>query len=623
MSTVTVPDRADHWLILPGSAVTVAVDQDLSVSVYQGGKLAWQSMTSSTPVARVAAEDKKEPITVALSEATERVVKDFADGTHRGRYVRLRGFSGVDVELALVVAIDDTGELLVQVEQTGGEDTVQRVGGLYDWQLTPAPDAYVLVPRGSGYMIRADQPDRADAGGFIGTAWTLPLFAVVKGDQSLYQIVETWWDAHVSVSHTPGKSTVLSLDWEPSLGKLSYTRRVLIRFGQNVDHVEMAKGYRKYLIDRGEFKTLKQRVETLPVLAKYLAGVEFRWGHFGENQTDTILTTIRNFQDAGLPISFFYPKWPSQGVDKSKSFDAGWQGYLHPSPMYGGWPAAVELLNAVHEVGCTAKVMMTAHVYHSNAPAYDPAKASGINHMPRISDHYAEWLINAVFDHLKQQNFKIDAMYFDGSSAYGGHGEHQGRSRREGFEAQLAQFRETRRRGVIPGAELARHWSIAECDFFFFTDWSSDRLRHGEPVPLVPLVFHDCYGAQFSGGGYYGEGKYDWYQDRHPRLYELMYAAIPSHNWLPGGSRRIKPEDWNTDKMARRLKWLKKWHTYYQKICYEEMTSHQFLNEDRTLQRVEFANGVVVDFNLEKGLLRVKGVEGFTGDWEEPQKVKR
>ena len=102
-----------------------------------------------------------------------------------------------------------------------------------------------------------------------------------------------------------------------------------------------------------------------------------------------------------------------------------------------------------------------------------------------------------------------------------------------------------------------------------------------------------------------------------------MYAAMPSHNWLPGGSRPIEPQDWETDKMARRLDWLKRWHNYYQAVCYAEMTSHQYMNSTRTRQRVEFANGVVADFDLEKGQFRVQGVAGFSGDWEKPENVER
>ncbi len=35
------------------------------------------------------------------------------------------------------------------------------------------------------------------------------------------------------------------------------------------------------------------------------------------------------------------------------------------------------------------------------------------------------------------------------------------------------------------------------------------------------------------------------------------------------------------------------------------------------------ANGVVAEFDLTRGLFRVEGVEGFSGDWEEPDKIER
>ena len=75
--------------------------------------------------------------------------------------------------------------------------------------------------------------------------------------------------------------------------------------------------------------------------------------------------------------------------------------------------------------------------------------------------------------------------------------------------------------------------------------------------------------------------------------------------------------------MNRRLRWLKKWHAYYQSVCYAEMTSHRFLDARRKLQRVEFANGVAAEFDLDRGLYRVQGVAGFAGDWEQPEQIER
>ena len=97
------------------------------------------------------------------------------------------------------------------------------------------------------------------------------------------------------------------------------------------------------------------------------------------------------------------------------------------------------------------------------------------------------------------------------------------------------------------------------------------------------------------------------------RLYELMCCAIPSHNWLPGGSRPIEESDWGTEKMNRRLKRIQRWHSWFQQVCYSEMISHQFLNDERTLQRIEF--------DVAEGNFRVDGVPGFSGEWERPEVI--
>jgi hypothetical protein len=608
--------------------LAVAVDTDLKLTVMRGSieHPIWQSVGVG-PAMQVTGVEAF----IALGSAGQRDLEAFDDGAHRGQRLKLSAFPNAgDLELTLIYALAESGELLVQVEQTGGENTVSRIAGLYDWQLAPAADAYTVVPKGSGYIIRSDQPAAVSLTGFIGAAYALPMAGMVRGNETCYFIVDTWWDATITFNHQPANGTSVSLDWPASLGKLGYARQVRFRFAQGLDHVGMAKGYRRDLIDRGQFSTLAERARTLPALSKYLSGIEYRWVGWNPEQYAQTLKNIRQFQAAGLPVSFFFPKWPARGysVERSKlsAQNAGWQGFLQPMPVPGGWPRAREMANAARDLGCAIKIMVNPNLYFADAPAYDPDKASGV--WPALSDNHKAWAIALMLDNLESKGVKFEALYFDGDSAASGHREHSSKaggpvSRRAGYEGQSGAFRETRSRGIVPGGELARFWAIADCSFFFFMDWSADRLRNAEPIPWLQLAMGDCYSAHFSGGGYYNEGKYDWYEDRHPRLYELMYKAIPSHNWLPGGSRVIQAEDWGTDKMNRRLEWLKKWHQYYQKVRYAEMLNHEYVNASRTLQRVTFDNGVVADFDLDRGMYRVAGVQGFSGDWETPVVVER
>jgi hypothetical protein len=251
-----------------------------------------------------------------------------------------------------------------------------------------------------------------------------------------------------------------------------------------------------------------------------------------------------------------------------------------------------------------------------------------------LSTHDAADRLRRMLDNFQARGLKLDVLYFDGYAAHTAPPEDFSPShpvtRRQVFEGQNECFAETRRRGIIPGGELARFWCLADCDYFFFTDWSQDRLTNtftkgatgpvGEPIPLFQLVFHDCYIAGFSGGGYalYSPG-YDWWADRTPRLYELLFTAAPAYNWLPNGPVPIP--DWDNEKTRRTLAWLKRWSVYYRAIATSEMVSHRFLSPDRRKQRIEFANGVAAEFDLTANCFRVIGLPGFSGEWEKPEEL--
>ena len=101
---------------------------------------------------------------------------------------------------------------------------------LHSFRLEPDPSSYLVVPWGSGYLIRSDSPSPVSLTGLLGAEYSLPLFGLVAGGRSAYPIVDTWWNAAVRVDHDPGRHSRVSLDWKASLDSLSYPRRVLWNF---------------------------------------------------------------------------------------------------------------------------------------------------------------------------------------------------------------------------------------------------------------------------------------------------------------------------------------------------------------------------------------------------------
>jgi hypothetical protein len=367
-----------------------------------------------------------------------------------------------------------------------------------------------------------------------------------------------------------------------------------------------------------------------------VGGIEYRWVGWKGDDNERALSDTSRLKDSGLNVNFFFPKWASKGYPEEQGYsaDAGWQAFIRPEPVREGWKGLAGFAESIRSRGGLVKVMINPNTNFEGALAYDPVKASideagQPRRFPALSTVFGPQVLKQALDSLRENGLKPDALYFDGFSAHSGHGEdfspQHPVSRREGLNYQLECFRETRRRGIIPGAELPRFWAVADCDFFFFdSGWSADRLPIGEPIPLFQLVFRECYAACFSGGGY---GRYDWPKEKNPRLYELLLGTAPGYNWMlpyidgfPGlglhGGVPIK--EWGEERMQRRIEWMRRWSAFYRAIAYSEMTSHEFLSPDWTLQRTRFANGVTAEFNMAQGLCRIQGVPTFSGQWEKP-----
>ena len=630
-------------IVLQSRNITVRILDKLLLEVTsRDGQVLWASSSQHPP-----AMSLKDGQTIPLHCADKKKLELYSEGSYQGSKLRLWGFDGTDAVMELIFAVDaDSDELLLQVEQVGGDDTVRQINHFYRFEKRTAAGGYMILPHGSGYLIPADCPDELPGsfakGGLIGSRWTLPMFGMVQGSEGLCIIVDTWWDCDVEAHHIPTEQSGLDFNWLSSLGKLSYARRHRIRFAGGMDYVAMAGLYRSQAKHQGLLRTLEEKAQQTPAIRNYIDNVLVRWPAWDPDNAQAVLSDVRKLRQMGFGINFFFPKWFSAGYDSSRTTvnacNGSWQAYLHPDPVPGGWASLVKFADSLRQSDCLIQGFICPRSQRPDSPQYDqerwPIDAQGKQIKDLLLGTHDDLDRNRrVLDNLQTKGLSLDVMYYDGYSAYEPVPEDFSPahtvSRRENFQTQNACLAETRRRGIIPGAEAARFWCIADCDYFFFTDWSSDRLTNvptqgapgpvGEPIPLFQLVFHDCYIAGFSGGGYaiYAPG-YDWWPDRRPRLYELMFASAPAYNWLPMPGGDMPIGDWGSDENQARWAWLKRWNGYYRKIACSQMISHQFISEDRKSHRIEFANGVSAELDMREGLCRVRGVSEFSGDWQVP-----
>ena len=160
-----------------------------------------------------------------------------------------------------------------------GTDTVVSLEHFYRFERPVSDGGYVVIPHGSGYLIPADCPDElpgeGHTGGLIGGRWTLPMFGIVRNDSAMCAVVETWWDCDVAVEHQPGAHSALDFRWNPSLGRLDYPRRFLLRFADGMDYVGMAKCYRAYAKEHGLLRTLEEKAAETPTIWHDIEAVLF------------------------------------------------------------------------------------------------------------------------------------------------------------------------------------------------------------------------------------------------------------------------------------------------------------------------------------------------------------
>jgi len=597
-------------LELRGQSVRILVNEDWSLDIQDSeGKSLWNGRDSYAPRVQIRSGDA-EPRSVALTSARQRSVEPFSDGRHQGYVMTLSDFPKSDVELGLTLALDPgSDELLVEIAQTGGQDVATQVDHLYRFEQPMVAGDYLVIPHGVGYLFTADIPHSLDGQGLVGNRYSLPLFGLKQGDYGMYAIAQSWHDCRVQFAHSPGEKWELDFHWVPAEGGLTYPRRLLLRFGKDLDYVKMAKGYRQYAREQGLLRTLEEKGESLPLLRHFLDGIEFRWAQWSEGESgamqsdytrgfmgrgggvDAIKEDLRRLHDMGFKLNFFFPKVPSGGYAPGRPGDARWPSWMLENPVPGGWPTLVDLAEYARALGFPVKRML-----------------GGLS----LPWGQAPEALRQALDHSASNGLTQEALYFDGYTAHNA----LPADRRARAAEEIACFQEAAQRGIIPGGELPRFWAMgATCFYFYDGVWSSDKLPAGEPIPWLQLVFGDCYFAHFAGGGYEqylpGSGV-DWWPDRNPRLYELLFACAPSYNWLPNGQ---VPVEWDDPATMKRWRWLRIWNAYFRAIASSEMVSHEFLSVDRKGQRVAFANGAVAEFDMEADRFRVWGVPGFEGRW--------
>lgn len=430
-------------------------------------------------------------------------------------------------------------------------------------------------------------------------------------------IVETPDDAAYQFKHPAGGPTEIGPRWMAQLGRFGYLRSARMAFFDQGNYVEMAKRYRRYVMDTGLFISLKEKIARTPRLADLIGTPQTRISILHNLSPDSDRYDTRDSSKNYNLVSFDerarqLRELKSRGFDHVLVFISGWPhlGYdrqhpdsLPPPEAAGGWSGFKRLTDAVHELGYQYVLHDQYRDYYLDAPSYDPQFA--------VREEDARLPPQAFpgsrFGDTKQGNIPLMRHWDGGPQAYLNnrfwlghmlknyqlffdHGIHPDgiyndvigyvppdadfnpehpTTRSEAMAGRAATMTWARHNLGIVATEAGADWTIPYADVINQSGGGSKAIL----VPLYQLVYHDAVIVSFNA------------RDQKSLLQGLLFGGVPE---LP-----ITPTDEQT------LSLIKAMMALHRRVGLLEMTRHEFLDGNYRKERTTFADGttVTVDWN--------------------------
>jgi hypothetical protein len=645
---VTVTHTGGVWII-SGKKRTVSVNEKTLAITVQSEPTVWQTVASSPKDMLVQSNGGE--LYVRLADAREIEVLPYDTGFKTGVKIRLARWEPgsmagrvveLDLSLYFTICLEGRDEDVVFDVSANGEAAVRQL----DWPtaLDAGDVDYSVLSNGRGNLLPRNWPKefnpirgtRAD-GKLVATdhsevqsnvieSWSMSWWGFQRGKSAMMVIVETPDDAGYQFEHPAGGPTVIGPRWRATLGRFGYQRACRMCFFANGNYVDMAKRYRRYVMDKGLFVSLNEKITRTPVLAELIGAPQTRVSilrnmnpesdrydikdpskNYSLTTFDERARQLRELKASGVGRALvFVSGWPHLGYDRQHPDS------LPPPESAGGWPGLKRLADTCRELGYPYILHDQYRDYYLDAPSYDQQFAiheqdsgkeprafpgtrfgdskQGQIPMMRHWDGGMQAYLNGrfmlghllknyqlIFDHgIKPQGIYLDVFgYVPPDEDF--NPEHL-TSRTAAMEARAACFNWSRHNLGIVATEAGADWVVP------YVDSVNQSGGNGKviPVPLYNLVYHDAVIISYG------------FRDRKSLLQGLMAGGVPEmpvvQNTLDAGS----------------LDLIRQMIALHRRVALIEMTRHDFLDNNYRKERTTYADGTTVTVDWDSNTVDIR-----------------
>lgn len=646
---VDVSRAGGAWVIAGKKNRVTLSPSDFAMTV-QAGPVTWRMAPSWKDDMLVRA--RGEEFYVRLADAGRIQIEPFDTGFKTGVKLVLQEFrhsgllrGGVPLDLRLYLTVCLEGhdeELVFDISAAEGETILRQLDWPKELDTRDAADFTVLSNRWGTLLPRdwpkeytpiramtkegkADPSDVSVVESNLIESWSMSWWGFQKGPSAMMVIVETPDDAAYKFNHPAGGPTVIGPRWRATLGKFGYPRTARMSFFTNGNYVTLAKRYRRYVMDTGQFVSLKEKISREPLvqeligtphtrlhaLTNYRPG-GYRFDNVNKENNFRVATfdqqaeQLRTLKAKGIDRLYVcLAGWPYRGYDRQHPDE------LPPAPEAGGWEGMKRFGDTVRELKYLFVLHDQYRDYYTDAPSYQDQFAIHEEDMmrpPRVfpgsrfgqlksgyipmMDHWDGGLMGylnprmmlghlvknyrLMFEHgIKPQGAYLDVFgYVPPDEDF--NPQHPA-TRADSMKFRAACFRWVRNNLGLVGTEAAADWVVP------YVDFGSGNPGRGKaiPVPLYQLVYHDAIVIPHGGGAVENS------------LVGMLYGGVPSIS--------VREEV-----TGENIAWVRRMAALHARTGLSEMTNHEFLDKNYRKERTTFSDGTTVTVDFDAGTVEVK-----------------